>query len=544
MYSGDPSVVDGGVIAAPTSVAGGEADTSSTSFPVTYLTVSDSSDVLDAPISPVSLRLSTIDEPVITVTHRDAWHRRYAVELVAIDLIAGMFAVATSLLLRAVLPRYSTAHDDPVVLISFAIALPITWVALVGLNRAYQSRFVGVGPTEFQLVFRAFWQLAGVVAFVAFAAKAESARAVILGALPLTLAVDLVGRYLARKRLHNRRLKGRSMTSVVAVGGAASVAEFTAMVRHDRHAGMHVVGACLPTEQLVDSDTAKTLEDLGVPILGDVDSVLQAVHASGAHTVAVLSGEVSADKLRWVSWQLEGTDTDLVVSPGLTEVAGTRLHIQPVAGLPLLHVEEPEFSGVRRVVKGLIDRIAAVIGLVALAPLFVVLAIMIRCGSRGPVFFKQTRVGRDGRVFRMIKFRSMYSDAESRLAELMMHNESDGLLFKMKDDPRVTRVGRMLRRTSLDELPQLINVLMGTMSLVGPRPPLPKEVAAYGDDVRRRLLVKPGVTGLWQVSGRSNLSWDETVRLDLRYVENWSFTLDLMILWKTVFAVTRGSGAY
>jgi exopolysaccharide biosynthesis polyprenyl glycosylphosphotransferase len=544
MYSGDPSVVDGGVIAAPTSVAGGEADTSSTSFPVTYLTVSDSSDVLDAPISPVSLRLSTIDEPVITVTHRDAWHRRYAVELVAIDLIAGMFAVATSLLLRAVLPRYSTAHDDPVVLISFAIALPITWVALVGLNRAYQSRFVGVGPTEFQLVFRAFWQLAGVVAFVAFAAKAESARAVILGALPLTLAVDLVGRYLARKRLHNRRLKGRSMTSVVAVGGAASVAEFTAMVRHDRHAGMHVVGACLPTEQLVDSDTAKTLEDLGVPILGDVDSVLQAVHASGAHTVAVLSGEVSADKLRWVSWQLEGTDTDLVVSPGLTEVAGTRLHIQPVAGLPLLHVEEPEFSGVRRVVKGLIDRIAAVIGLVALAPLFGVLAIMIRCGSRGPVFFKQTRVGRDGRVFRMIKFRSMYSDAESRLAELMMHNESDGLLFKMKDDPRVTRVGRMLRRTSLDELPQLINVLMGTMSLVGPRPPLPKEVAAYGDDVRRRLLVKPGVTGLWQVSGRSNLSWDETVRLDLRYVENWSFTLDLMILWKTVFAVTRGSGAY
>jgi exopolysaccharide biosynthesis polyprenyl glycosylphosphotransferase len=544
MYSGDPSVVDGGVIAAPTSVAGGEADTSSTSFPVTYLTVSDSSDVLDAPISPVSLRLSTIDEPVVTVTHRDAWHRRYAVELVAIDLIAGMFAVATSLLLRAVLPRYSTAHDDPVVLISFAIALPITWVALVGLNRAYQSRFVGVGPTEFQLVFRAFWQLAGVVAFVAFAAKAESARAVILGALPLTLAVDLVGRYLARKRLHNRRLKGRSMTSVVAVGGAASVAEFTAMVRHDRHAGMHVVGACLPTEQLVDSDTAKTLEDLGVPILGDVDSVLQAVHASGAHTVAVLSGEVSADKLRWVSWQLEGTDTDLVVSPGLTEVAGTRLHIQPVAGLPLLHVEEPEFSGVRRVVKGLIDRIAAVIGLVALAPLFGVLAIMIRCGSRGPVFFKQTRVGRDGRVFRMIKFRSMYSDAESRLAELMMHNESDGLLFKMKDDPRVTRVGRMLRRTSLDELPQLINVLMGTMSLVGPRPPLPKEVAAYGDDVRRRLLVKPGVTGLWQVSGRSNLSWDETVRLDLRYVENWSFTLDLMILWKTVFAVTRGSGAY
>jgi exopolysaccharide biosynthesis polyprenyl glycosylphosphotransferase len=382
------------------------------------------------------------------------------------------------------------------------------------------------------------------VAFVAYAAKAESARAVVLAALPLTLAFDLIGRYAARKWLHRRRARGQSMTSVLAVGGAASVAAFTAMVRRDRHAGLQVIGACLPNDQVMAADAAALLADLDLPVFGDVDSVLPAVRASGAHTVAVLSGELSADKLRWVSWQLEGTDTDLVVSPGLTEVAGPRLHIQPVAGLPLLHVEEPEFSGMRRMVKGLIDRIAAAFGLLLLAPLFVALAVMIKSDSHGSVFFKQTRVGRGGKTFRMIKFRSMYADAESRLSEVLAQNESDGPLFKMKDDPRVTRAGRILRRTSLDEIPQLINVLFGSMSLVGPRPPLPSEVAVYGDDVRRRLLVKPGVTGLWQVSGRSDLSWDESVRLDLRYVENWSLATDLMIVWKTVFAVIRSSGAY
>jgi exopolysaccharide biosynthesis polyprenyl glycosylphosphotransferase len=464
--------------------------------------------------------------------------------LVLIDLFSACGAVAVALFLHSVLPRYHTSIHDVPIFATYAVTLPIAWVGIIALNRAYQSRFVGVGATEFQLVFRAFWHVAALVAFVAYAAKAESARAVVLTALPLTLAFDLIGRYVARKWLHRRRANGRSMTAVLAVGGAASVAAFTAMVRRDRYAGLQVIGACLPNDQVMAADAAALLADLEVPVFGDVDSVLPAVRASGAHTVAVLSGELSADKLRWVSWQLEGTDTDLVVSPGLTEVAGTRLHIQPVAGLPLLHVEEPEFSGMRRMVKGLIDRIAAALGLLLLAPLFFALAVMIKCESHGSVFFKQTRVGRDGKTFRMVKFRSMHADAESRLAEVMAHNESDGPLFKMKADPRVTRVGKILRRTSLDEIPQLINVLFGSMSLVGPRPPLPSEVAVYGDDVRRRLLVKPGVTGLWQVSGRSDLSWDESVRLDLRYVENWSLTADLMIIWKTVFAVIRSSGAY
>jgi exopolysaccharide biosynthesis polyprenyl glycosylphosphotransferase len=227
------------------------------------------------------------------------------------------------------------------------------------------------------------------------------------------------------------------------------------------------------------------------------------------------------------------------------EVAGPRLHIRPFTGLPLLHVEEPEFSGARRVVKGAVDKTIAAFALVMFAPLLFAIGLAIRVTSSGPAIFRQTRIGKDGREFTMFKFRTMVNDAEARRAELVGQNErAEGLLFKIKQDPRVTPVGRVLRKLSLDELPQLMNVLGGSMSLVGPRPPLPEEVALYEDDVRRRLLVKPGLTGLWQISGRSDLTWDESVRLDLRYVENWSLTLDLMILWKTAFAVVRSAGAY
>jgi len=210
----------------------------------------------------------------------------------------------------------------------------------------------------------------------------------------------------------------------------------------------------------------------------------------------------------------------------------------------MLHVEHPEFTGVRRLAKGLIDRFLAFLALVFLAPLMAVIAVLIRGTSAGPAMFRQVRVGRDGQTFVLYKFRTMHNDAEQRLAELLALNESDGLLFKMRDDPRITRVGRVLRRYSLDELPQLFNVIAGQMSMVGPRPPLPGEVAQYLADTHRRLVVKPGMTGLWQVSGRSDLSWEDSLRLDLRYVENWSLTSDFMIMLRTVSAVVRSSGAY
>jgi exopolysaccharide biosynthesis polyprenyl glycosylphosphotransferase len=236
---------------------------------------------------------------------------------------------------------------------------------------------------------------------------------------------------------------------------------------------------------------------------------------------------------------------ELLVAPGLTEVAGPRLHMRPFIGLPLVHVEEPEFRGPKRLVKEVLDRLGAAALVLLVLPVLLAIAVAVRVDTPGPVFFRQQRIGKTGRPFTMLKFRSMVVDAEARRAELAARNQNaDGLLFKVADDPRVTRVGRLLRRLSLDELPQLLNVLGGSMSLVGPRPPLPSEVARYDDDVRRRLLVKPGLTGLWQISGRSDLTWEEAVRLDLRYVENWSLALDLSILWRTFSAVLHADGAY
>ena len=254
--------------------------------------------------------------------------------------------------------------------------------------------------------------------------------------------------------------------------------------------------------------------------------------------------EMSGVRLRDLAWQLEKSDTDLCVAPALLDVAGPRTTIRPVVGLPLLHVDHPEFTGLRHLIKSAFDHLAAAAALVFSSPLFLVISLAIRLTDGGPALFRQERVGKDGRPFMLFKFRTMVVDAERQKSQLSELNETDGVLFKIRCDPRVTHIGAKLRRWSLDELPQLINVLIGDMSLVGPRPALPEEAALYGDHVRRRLAVKPGITGLWQVKGRSDLSWKEGVRLDLRYVENWSFMLDLQILWKTGWAVFQGNGAY
>jgi exopolysaccharide biosynthesis polyprenyl glycosylphosphotransferase len=281
-------------------------------------------------------------------------------------------------------------------------------------------------------------------------------------------------------------------------------------------------------------------------LTGGVDVVIEAARRAQADTVAVsASAMMTGSDLRRLSWSLEGTGIRLLVAPGVTELAGPRLLVHPVGGLPLLHVKEAEFTGANWVFKGVIDRVGATLLSIALAPLFAIIAIAVRVSSPGPVLFRQHRVGLHGREFTLLKFRTMYAGSDQLQNELLDLNEHEGVLFKMRRDPRVTPVGRLLRRYSLDELPQIWNVLTGSMSLVGPRPPLPSEVDRYpGDLRRRRLLVKPGITGLWQVSGRSDLSWEETVRLDLQYVENWSVLLDTTVLWKTLLAVASGRGAY
>ncbi|MFL6164066.1 MAG: sugar transferase [Jatrophihabitantaceae bacterium] len=470
---------------------------------------------------------------------RESWLPRYQRALVLVDLVTAAVSI-----FGAYLIRFGTHFDRPMNLLSLLL-MPLGWIALVAFNHGYDNRFVGVGAIEFQRIFQAFLHVTALVAFASFVSHADLARGFVLVALPVTLLANLLSRYGARKWLHRQRAAGKAMKSVLLVGDAEAIVSFTNVLRDDRYVGMRVVGACVPTEMVSDTLTVETLAARNVPLLGDVDMVLNAVTRSGADTVAVVSsGRIGPEKLRSIAWQLEGSSTDLVVSPGLIEVAGPRLHILPVAGLPLLHVEEPTFSGFSRFVKGAFDRGVAALMLICLSPLFIALTLAVRLTSRGPAFFKQTRVGRTGADFTMLKFRSMYIDAEERLAELQGNSDGNGVLFKMRHDPRVTRVGQLLRKYSLDELPQLINVLSGAMSLVGPRPPLPREVAKYEAHVHRRLLVKPGLTGLWQISGRSDLTWEESVRLDLRYVENWSMASDLLILWKTARAVLASSGAY
>ncbi len=455
--------------------------------------------------------------------------RRATMADCACALIAGLLAFEVRLEVR---------HYLPIDYLALSLTLPALWWATVRLAGGYDPRFIGAGSDEFHRILNAGVCLTAGVAIVSYAGKIDLARSYVVIAIPCATAFDLAARYGLRKQLHRLRRLGSCMRRAVAVGHTTAVAELVTQLRRDKHHGLAVVAACL-------ADAPPRHEVAGVPVCGGLDDVADAVEESAADTVAVLTcPELNGVQLRDLAWQLEKRGTDLCVAPALLDVAGPRTTIRPVAGLPLLHLDHPQLSGTKQIVKGVFDAAFAATALIFLLPVFLAVALAIRLGDGGRVFFRQTRVGKNGHTFKVWKFRTMVEDAEQRKALLAARNQADGLLFKIHDDPRVTKVGGWLRRWSLDELPQLINVLDGDMSLVGPRPALPEEAALYGYHVRRRLAVKPGITGLWQVSGRANLSWEESVRVDLRYVENWSFALDLQILWKTWQAVIGRSGAY
>jgi exopolysaccharide biosynthesis polyprenyl glycosylphosphotransferase len=422
--------------------------------------------------------------------------------------------------------------------LGLSLALPVLWIAALWLAGAYDVRFIGTGSDEYRKVLNAGVSLTAAVAIFSYTVNLQLSRAYVVIALPSITVLDLFARFAMRKRLHARRMRGKCLHNVVAVGHELAVAALATELGRDKYHGLTVVGACVVRPGECD-------EVVGVPVYGGLDDITAAVKAFDADTVAVTTcPEMDGVRLRSLAWELEKTGTDLCVSPALLDVAGPRTTIRPTAGLTLLHVDHPQLTGFRLVLKGLFDRCAAAAALVMLAPVMATLAAAVWLHDRGPALFTQLRVGKDGHSFRMYKFRTMVVDAEQRRAELLPGNDSDGVLFKLRKDPRVTAVGAHLRRLSLDELPQLFNVFLGDMSLVGPRPALPDEAEKYAEHVRRRLVVKPGLTGLWQVNGRSDLSWEESVRLDLRYVENWSFALDLQILWKTISVMVRGSGAY
>jgi exopolysaccharide biosynthesis polyprenyl glycosylphosphotransferase len=347
-----------------------------------------------------------------------------------------------------------------------------------------------------------------------------------------------------RRVLARKRARGLCQTSVLVVGGEHSVRNLARSFDRGTADGYNVVGVCVPAHYRSSGDTI-TVDGRSIPVLGDEHDVVDAIERSGADTVAVTATEhLGHHGLREMVWDLEQLDVDMVVAPGMMDVSGPRLEMRPVAGLPLIHVEKPRYHGAKRFGKTSFDLLFATVALVLTSPVMVVAAVAVKATSRGPVFYKSERMGMDGRPFPMLKFRSMVDDADKHSATLSGRNDGAGVLFKLREDPRVTRVGRVMRKFSIDELPQFINVLRREMSVVGPRPPLRVEVESYESEVHRRLLVKPGVTGLWQVSGRSDLSWEDSVRLDLSYVENWSMVGDMLIIAKTLKAVVASDGAY
>ncbi|MGC1207093.1 MAG: sugar transferase [Ornithinimicrobium sp.] len=417
--------------------------------------------------------------------------------------------------------------------------LIVGWMAILHLQDAYDGRLSGHGIQEYRAVFSASMQLFSVLAIVSFVFRLDFARGYVMIAFPLGTALLLAGRWVARRWLVNQRIQGDLSDRVLLIGDRADMSLLITALHRTPSAGYNVVGAC------IDDAPGASIDGVSV-VGGSSDAVVQALDMDVDVVAVSSSSALGSEGLRRLGWALEGTDIDLVVAPGIMDVAGPRVKTRPVQGLPLLHVEAPTFDGPQLMFKRALDRVGAALGILFISPILGLMAALIFFEDRGPVLFSQERIGRDGRPFKLIKFRSMAIDAEARLSTLMEGNEGSGPLFKLKDDPRVTRIGAIIRRYSLDELPQLINVVRGEMSLVGPRPPLPREVAEYEDDTHRRLLVKPGMTGLWQISGRSDLSWEEAVRLDLYYVENWNPLLDLMILWRTVQVVTNPdkAGAY
>jgi exopolysaccharide biosynthesis polyprenyl glycosylphosphotransferase len=459
------------------------------------------------------------------------WRQTYIRQLIIVD-----FAVAVVAAVAAAGLRFGGNASSEYLLLS--ALLPTLWLIALRVVGGYEVRFLGTGSDEFRKVLNSGVGLTGGLVLVSYALNNELSRAYLVISIPIIVMLDLLARYALRKRLHRLRTAGLCMSTVVAVGYEAAVADLISELRREPHHGLEVVAACLAGANAVS-------EVAGVPVVGDLSDTADVVRRCGAGTVAVLScPEMDAVQLRALAWELEKTGTDLCLAPALLDVAGPRTTIRPAAGLTLLHVDHPQLSGPRQVLKDLFDRCGAALALVLLSPLMIGIGVVIKLSDSGPALFTQTRVGKDGKPFKIYKFRTMVVDAEKRFAELREKNENDGVIFKIRHDPRVTAIGTRLRRRSLDELPQLFNVLLGEMSMVGPRPALPEEAARYADHVRRRLAVKPGVTGMWQVNGRSTLSWEETVRLDLRYVENWSLALDLQILWKTFSVIFKDTGAW
>jgi len=454
----------------------------------------------------------------------------FRLRLILTDVLLISLSITVGLLVSS---RQSSWLIDPLVAIYGApVAIGLLWLMMLFLRGSYDQRIIGLGPDEFKRLVSATLYTFAVVAGVSYLIRADISRAYAYVSLPLGLVLIGVSRFAWRKWLYRQRYAGRFLARIVVIGGNDATGALANKLEQDAYVGFEVVASVgLPNEH-VGALSAW---------LDDVDAALS---HSNASAVAIDPGERAPhDAIRQLAWRLEGRGIDLLISPGMIDVAGPRLSVRPAAGLPLLHLDEAALSRPQRLAKRSLDLVGSVGAIIVLSPVFIVCALWVRLTSSGPAIFKQRRIGRGGATFTMLKFRTMRQDADEQREALRSLHAYDDPMFKIEGDPRVTRAGRFLRRWSLDELPQLFNVLGGSMSLVGPRPHPIDDVDRYNPEAFRRLALKPGMTGLWQVEGRSEVRWAEALQLDLFYVERWSLATDLVLLLRTVRAVLQARGA-
>jgi len=472
------------------------------------------------------------------VTARRHWAVSRAFQLFVLYL-ADTAVVFAALVLavagRQLLPFVATAEP----LAWWAMpALAAFWLGSLRLFGADSLRHLRAGVTEYKRVIMASATVAAVVGISSYLLKADFPRGTYVLLFVAGTAGLVAVRLVRRRTMAAIHRRGALTTPLLVAGDVGHVDHVSTVLGRESWLGYRVVGA-------ITRDASDRATPGGLPVLGTIDDVVDVIRRQRVDAVIFAEGSFSSPAdFRRMAWQLEEHDIQMIVVPTAADISAQRMAIRPVAGLPLVDVDRPQAIAAARWIKRSFDIVGAGILLLLASPVLALTALAIKLDDGGQVLFRQRRVGLKGNEFSCLKFRSMGTDAEARLAALASRNEGAGPLFKMVKDPRITRVGRVIRRFSIDELPQLWNAFRGEMSLVGPRPALPTEVAQYDDDARRRLDVRPGLTGLWQVSGRSRLSWDDTVRLDLYYVDNWSMTQDLVILARTAQAVVGSAGAY
>ena len=477
------------------------------------------------------------------VLERSVWQQQYARQLVVTDaLVIGGAAILAHHMRFGDAP-HSSGESGIGPLVN-SLVLAAVWLTCLVLFRTRCPKFIGSGLEEYRRVMAACFWTFWLVAVLELILKLQFSRGYLALALPTGLVGLMLSRWLWRNQIGHRRARGRYQTAVLVIGERGAVENLASELTATPASGYEVVGVCIAGYGTARGEYL-VVNDREMPILGDETCAVEAIGACDADTVAIAeTGHLGMQGVRRLIWKLDPMGVDLLVSPGVMDISPSRMVMRQVAGLPLLHIQKPQYRGAKRIEKRIFDVGFGLFVLAVASPVLVAVAIAIKATSKGPVLYGSERIGINGRPFRMLKFRTMVVDADQQLASLLLKNDSDGPLFKIRNDPRVTPVGRVLRRLSLDELPQFINVLRREMSVVGPRPPLRREVEGYDSDIERRLLVKPGITGLWQVSGRSDLSWDRAVRLDLSYVDNWSMSGDLAIIAKTLSAVVQQKGAY